>query len=83
MAQLKRQLRHRTITLRQLLEQPPPEIHAQMTLDVLSWAQRQRRFPHTERAGKPGAVLLGTFDRIADKLDFPRQGSEFLLQIRG
>ena len=24
MAQLKRQLRHRTITLRQLLEQPPP-----------------------------------------------------------
>jgi hypothetical protein len=38
MAQLKRQLRHRTITLRQLLEQPPPEIHAQMTLDVLSWA---------------------------------------------
>ena len=31
MAQLKRQLR-------QLLEQPPHEIHAQMTLDVLSWA---------------------------------------------
>ena len=38
MAQLKRQLRHRTLTLRQLLEQPPPEILAQMTLDVLSWA---------------------------------------------
>jgi len=37
-ATLKTQLRHRTITLREILERPPEEIGRQMTFEVLLWA---------------------------------------------
>ena len=79
-ATIKTRLRHRDITLREILNDPPPELHRHMTWEVLLWAPGIGRMRlralnvramcdgHVNLAAPLGALTVRQRQWLADRL---------------
>ena len=82
-AELKTRLRQRTVSLREILEEPPAEIGRQMTFEVLLWAPgmgrtklralnaRALRDGHVNLAAPLGALTVRQRRWLAEQLPQP------------